>query len=106
MAAGIALEGDTLRLVDDGGATISLARHEITAVSVYAMDTIVDGILRYVTVDYENGEYLDLDERLEGWQAFLGALPSFLGFDPAELTRALAGSAPDQDAIVVFERTT
>lgn len=103
MLGSIAFGPDSIR-IDQNASQMVLLRAEIRAVSVHAIDTIVDGILRYVTIDHETGEYMEWSEQDEAWEQLVDQLPSFLGFERAALDSALERAAPDAEPIVVFER--
>ncbi len=99
----VTVDSEILRVRRDD-ATIESRKTEVRAASIHAIDTIVDGIVRYLTLDHESGEYVEWSERDDDWRAVIATVPAFVGFDATTLDAALARARPDEEPIVAFER--
>lgn len=81
---------------------ITMRWDEVFAISVSYVNTINHGLV-YIIFDYENGEYVEVENQMEGFEQFIAVLPDHFPTSIAEIQEAI-DRAQSGDVVVLFQR--
>lgn len=99
------LDEDGLRVRYESGQETNLDWSEVCSVHISKIEIPPASTLTYLTFNTEYGEYIELNDEDEGWQAVLANLAKRIGKSQSDLQSAVDKASPQDGTIEIYAKS-